>query len=175
MEKEYEAVLIRNASSEDANQLMQWWNDGRVMEHAGFPKGLGITEERLCRQLASDSDATGRHLIILYNKVPVGEMNYTHRDEKTCEIGIKICNADYQNRGIGKICLSLLIDSLFHDFGYQRICLDTNLTNLRAQHVYEQLGFAKLRVNPDSWTDQLGNLQSSVDYELTEDHFRSFL
>jgi len=38
-----------------------------------------------------------------------------------------------------------------------------------------QLGFQKLRVNIDSWKDQLGNPQSSVDYELTEDSFISFL
>ena len=47
-------------------------------------------------------------------------------------------------------------------------------TNLRAQHVYESLGFQKLRVNIDSWTDQLGNKQSAVDYELTEDNFIDF-
>ena len=58
--------------------------------------------------------------------------------------------------------------------GFDKIVLDTNLTNLRAQHVYESLGFRKLRINYDSWTDQLGNKQSAVDYELTEDNFVDF-
>ena len=64
----------------------------------------------------------------------------------------------------------MLISWLFEQ-GVEKIVLDTNLTNLRAQHVYESLGFQKLRVNIDSWTDQLGNKQSAVDYELTEDSF----
>ena len=52
--------------------------------------------------------------------------------------------------------------------------LDTNLKNERAQHVYEMLGFRKLRVNIDSWEDQLGELQSSVDYELVPADFTNY-
>jgi len=67
----------------------------------------------------------------------------------------------------------MLISWLFEQ-GFEKIVLDTSLTNKRAQHVYESLGFQKLRVNIDSWTDQLGNKQSAVDYELTEDSFEDF-
>jgi len=69
--------------------------------------------------------------------------------------------------------LSMLIRWLF-DNGIDKIVLDTNLTNLRAQHVYESLGFRKLRVNHDSWLDQLGNKMSSVDYALAEEDFVDF-
>ena len=69
--------------------------------------------------------------------------------------------------------LSLIIKYLFCH-GYDKIVLDTNLNNKRAQHVYELLGFKKLRVNIDSWTDQLGQKQSSVDYELYKENFNDF-
>lgn len=65
----------------------------------------------------------------------------------------------------------MLINDLFKDLGYKKIVLDTNLNNLRAQHVYEKLGFQKLRVNVDAWKNQLGELQSSIDYELAEKDF----
>lgn len=68
----------------------------------------------------------------------------------------------------------MLITSLFNDLGYQKVVLDTNLENTRAQHVYEQLGFIKLRVNENSWTNQIGELQSSVDYELDQKNFINF-
>ena len=73
-----------------------------------------------------------------------------------------------------KVLLSMLISSLFNDWGYTKIILDTNLNNKRAQHVYEELGFKKVRVNIDCWRNQIGELQSSIDYELCQEDFVNF-
>jgi RimJ/RimL family protein N-acetyltransferase len=58
--------------------------------------------------------------------------------------------------------------------GYDKIILDTNLKNKRAQYVYEKLGFKKTGQNLNSWKDQLGEFQSSVDYELSKEDFLAF-
>ena len=163
----YDTLLIRDAVTADAQQLTAWWNDGAVMAHAGFPLGLGTTVEKVIAGLGN-----GR-LVLEENERLIGEACYRKVGEGIAEIGIKICETDCQNRGLGRIILSMLISWLFEQ-GVEKIVLDTNLTNLRAQHVYESLGFQKLRVNIDSWTDQLGNKQSAVDYELTEDSFVDF-
>ena len=167
MELQHGNILLRDATKEDAKQLAEWWNDGAVMAHAGFPNGLGTTEEEVAEDIGTGA------LIIEEAGKPIGEANYRIVDDKVAEIGIKICETDCQNRGLGRIILSMLISWLFEQ-GFEKIVLDTNLTNLRAQHVYESLGFRKLRINYDSWTDQLGNKQSAVDYELTEDNFVDF-
>lgn len=170
MDIKKEKIRIRNAEVNDCERLAAWWNNGNVMAHAGFPAGLGITADEIRQKIANDTDDTGRRLIIEYNDTPVGEMNYTVKDDTSAEIGIKICDASYQNKGLGRAALSLLIRNLF-SAGYSKIVLDTNLKNERAQHVYEKLGFLKIRVNIDSWKDQTGALQSSVDYELTPENF----
>ena len=164
---QYDTLLIRDAVTADAQQLTAWWNDGAVMAHAGFPLGLGTTVEKVIAGLGN-----GR-LVLEENERLIGEACYRKVGEGIAEIGIKICETDCQNRGLGRIILSMLISRLFEQ-GVEKIVLDTNLTNLRAQHVYESLGFQKLRVNIDSWTDQLGNKQSALDYELTEDSFVDF-
>ena len=161
---QYDTLLIRDAVTADAQQLTAWWNDGAVMAHAGFPLGLGTTVEKVIAGLGN-----GR-LILEENERLIGEACYRKVGEGIAEIGIKICETDCQNRGLGRIILSMLIAWLFEQ-GFEKIVLDTNLTNLRAQHVYESLGFRKLRISIDSWTDQLGNKQSAVDYELTKDYF----
>ena len=52
--------------------------------------------------------------------------------------------------------------------------MDTNVKNERAQHVYEQnLGFKRLRVNENSWHDQLGVPQSSIDYEMVKSDWQT--
>ena len=134
--------------------------------------GLGISEEEIRESLAKDDDEIRRRLIIEYDGKKIGEMNFSKKEDAG-SIGIKICEKEYQERGLGRVCLSLLIKELFNR-GYQKIVLDTNLNNTRAQHVYELLGFEKKRVNIDSWRDQTGKLNSSVDYELTEEDFHDY-
>ena len=51
MNIEYDQLCIRNAEKKDCEQLAKWWNDGKVMAHAGFPNGLGTTAteiEKIC-------------------------------------------------------------------------------------------------------------------------------
>ena len=164
----YKNITIRQAQSSDTKQLALWWNDGEVMEHAGFPCGLNITESEI---IESINDGL---MIIEENNCPIGECNYRNKGKGVAEIGIKICRSDCQNRGIGKKVLSMMIDWLFGN-GYSKIVLDTNLNNKRAQHVYESIGFIKAKINFNSWTDQMGKLQSSVDYVLTQETFNSYI
>lgn len=167
-------LTIRNATSKDASILFKWWNDGKVMAHAGFPNGLGISKEMIKEQISKEADETGRTLIIEADGMPIGEMSYRSKGNAIAEIGIKICDFSMQEKGLGKKLLSMFINVLFKDLGYKKIILDTNLNNHRAQHVYEKLGFQKLRVNRNAWKDQLGIYQSSVDYELEEKDFMDY-
>lgn len=185
MRLEQGKLCIKNAEQEDCKQLVSWWNDGAVMAHAGFPNGLGTNEEKVQKQIAADSDDTRRRLIIWYDGNRIGEMSYANLgdsleetgedtiENRTADIGIKICNPTFQEKGLGKIVLSMLIRELFSR-GYTKIVLDTNLKNKRAQHVYERLGFQKVDVRIDAWIDQVGEKQSVVDYELTKEHFVDF-
>lgn len=171
MQLNYKNLAIRNATSADAAQLARWWNDGAIMAHAGFPNGTGQTAEGIADSLKSDTDESHRRLILEVAHIPVGEMNYRNMGGGTAEIGIKICDFSLHDRGLGKMFLSMLISALFRDMGYEKIILDTNVKNQRAQHVYEALGFQRVRVRENAWKDQLGEPQSSIDYHLTPDRF----
>ncbi len=174
---QYKNLTLRNATIQDAKLLSSWWNDGAVMAHAGFPNGTGQTVSEIAERIQKDTN-DNRRLIIERSHKPIGEMNYrtcsNQENAKIAEIGIKICVFSEQEKGYGKIVLSMLISFLFHDLEYQKIILDTNLNNKRAQHVYEELGFKKLQVHINSWKNQLGELQSSVDYELIPEDFVNF-
>lgn len=169
----YHDMTIRSAAAKDAPQLAAWWNDGKVMAHAGFPKGLNITPSEIEKSLAGDTDA-GRRLILELSGQPIGEMSYRTTEPGVAEIGIKICDFSQQEKGLGRRYLSMLIRALFEDLGFQKIILDTNLKNTRAQHVYELLGFRKTKIHENNWKNQLGELQSTVDYELLPEDFVDF-
>jgi len=165
-------LRIRNATPDDAKLLIGWWNDGAVMAHAGFPNGIGTTEKKVVALINADNDLN-RRLIIEFANQPVGEMNYRTKGEKTAEIGIKISDSNYQNKGYGSEFLKMLMEYIFVSLGYDKIILDTNLKNKRAQHVYEKLGFRKVSTRIDSWKDQLGELQSSIDYDMSKAEYLS--
>ena len=170
---QFKNLTIRNAAIQDANLLSLWWNDGKVMAHAGFPNGTGETADNIAEKIKKDTDEN-RRLIIELDKKPIGEMNYIRKDNDTAEIGIKICDFSEHDKGYGKILLSMLIFSLFNDMGYQKIILDTNANNKRAQHVYEELGFRKVQIKENAWHNQVGELQSSIEYELCQENFVNF-
>jgi len=170
---EKDNLIIRNAIAADAPLLGSWWRDGMVMAHAGFPNGLSITDDEIIKDLAACADDTGRVLIIEVDSVPIGEMNYRNIDGNTAEIGIKICVATQQEKGYGSKLITMLLDELFCNHGYLKIILDTNLENKRAQRVYENLAFGKVGIKYNSWKNQLGVLQSAVDYEMSRDDYFS--
>ena len=170
-------LVIRSAEVKDAVQLNNWWNDGAVMAHAGFPNGLRESLEETIAGIKENEEYLDQRCVIEIDGVLAGEMNFNLLEENTAEIGIKICETAYQNQGYGSKLIWMLITYLFEDetlnskFPVHRIILDTNLKNERAQHVYEKLGFTKVRVNYNAWEDQLGVLQDSVDYEMTKEQF----
>ena len=113
-------IVIRTADCFDAPQLAAWWNDGAVMAHAGFPYGLHTTEEKVIAGMWE-----GR-CMIEYDGKPIGECCYRDCDNHTAEIGIKICETDYQNHGIGRKVLTILIDWLFQN-GFELIGISDSI------------------------------------------------
>ena len=164
-------LTIRDALPADAPLLCRWWNDGKVMEHAGFPQGLGTSVEKITQKLLEPDNRT--HLLIIESEgLPIGEMNWRREESDHAEIGIKICESDRQEKGFGSRLIAMLCRDLFANRGIARITLNTMLENQRAQHVYEKLGFVKTGVRENCWRDQTGRLRTAVDYQLLPQQLR---
>ena len=162
-------LIIRSANENDAQILCHWWSDGKIMAHAGFPNGIQTNIDELIYKLSKETDKA-RRLIIEIDLNKVGEMCY-RIENSIADIGIKICDLSYLEKGYGTKAIRMLIKYLFDDMKVTKIILDTNLNNTRAQNVYEKIGFVKTNVRLDSWKNQLGLLQSTVDYELFREDF----
>jgi|SRR5690554_4249346 len=178
MKIEKDNIVIRSANVDDAIQLNKWWNDGEVMEHAGFPKGLGQSLEETIGAIRNWEGKLSQLCIIEIDGKVVGELSYKIKGDGAAYSGWKICDFDYQNQGYGPQIIKLLFEFLFTDeninsiFPIDRIKWNTMLENKRAQYVYEhKIQARKIGIKENSWQDQLGRLRSSVDYEITRDGF----
>jgi len=166
-------LCIRNARPEDAATLTTWWNDGAIMAHAGFPHGLNTSVETVRNQIINQDQTKHTRMMIVYQDRAIGEMSYRLLENKTAEIGIKICQADLRERGLGSQLLTMLLDYLFCQLGMDRVILDTDESNTRAQHVYEKLGFIQVGRRPGAFQDQDGNKRTPIDYELLSKNWTS--
>jgi RimJ/RimL family protein N-acetyltransferase len=178
MRIEKENIVIRSANVDDAIQLNKWWNDGKVMEHAGFPKGLGQSLEETIDEIRNWEGKLSQLCIIEIDGKLVGELSYRIKGDGAVYPGWKICDSAYQNQGYGPQIIKLLFEFLFTDnninskIPINRIIWDTMLENKRAQYVYEnKIGARKIQIKENSWQDQLGNWRSSVDYEIRKGEF----
>lgn len=181
MRIEKDNIVIRSATLDDAAQLNKWWNDGRVMEHAGFPNGIGESLDDTTANIRSREGKLSQLCIIEIDGKPVGELNYKIGDDGAAYPGWKICDFDSQNKGYGSKIIMMLFEFIFTDedinskFPIEKIVWDTMLENKRAQHVYEdKIGAKRTGILKDAWIDQLGNPRSAVLYEIgKEDFFHS--
>ncbi len=178
MRIEIDNVVIRSAIMEDAVQLKTWWNDGEVMEHAGFPHGVGVTLEEVEANIKSREGKLSQLCMIEIDCLPVGECNYSIPGDGSAGTGWKITDPAYQNKGYGSKVILALLEFLFTDIAIntlkpiERVEWDTALENQRAQHVYEhKIGARKARVLESAWKDQLGNWRSSAEYSISKEEF----
>ena len=178
MRIEKDNIVIRSATINDAIQLNKWWNDGRVMEHAGFPNGLGESIEDTIENIKGWEGKLSQLCIIEIDDKVVGELSYSIKGDNAAYPGWKICDFTYQNHGYGPKIIMMLFEFLFTDevinskFPIERIIWDTMLENKRAQYVYEnKIGARKIGVKEDSWKDQIGKWRTAIDYEISKEEF----
>ena len=164
---------IRAATEHDTALLASWWADGSVMEHAGFPHGLKTDLDALHKRLKSQSNSNIIWIIEYPENNPIGEMNHRIKGRKA-EIGIKLCVASSQNKGLGSEALKWLIHMLFMDYDIDAIVLDTMIENTRAQAVYEKLHFKRIDRLENCWQDQLGRWRTAYLYELTSADYKRY-
>lgn len=178
MRIENENIVIRSVRLEDAAQLNRWWNDGQVMAHAGFPRGVGQTLQETEKSIRAWEGSLNQRCIIEIDGKAVGELSYRLKGDGAAYPGWKLCDPDYQNQGYGPKIIKMLFNFLFTDQRIKtqspidRIVWDTLLENERAQHVYEKkLKAKKTGIKQAIWRDQEGNWRSAVFYEMSREAF----
>jgi RimJ/RimL family protein N-acetyltransferase len=107
MHIKYKQYTIEKAEKHHSNLLASWWNDGNIMSYFGYPLGMNVTEDDVISELDNDQQKLYHRLMICADNTYVGETYYQHLDNETAKIGIRICNHTLQNKGMGRIILSI--------------------------------------------------------------------
>lgn len=151
-------IMVRPVTLDDAEIFVKWWNNGELMKDVGFRNGLNTTLEKV-KQGFVNNDKT--KVFIIYDSIsqlPIGELSYgeLNNEEKSCRIGIKICEVNLHGKRYGHDALCEFINYLFTERELNIIYIDTFLTNVRALNLYKKLGSETLEIINNFWTNPEG-------------------
>jgi RimJ/RimL family protein N-acetyltransferase len=136
-------IRIKETDQSDLPNIMQLWNNGQVMFYVGFPRGLGVTIERLQQWLTGvNQDIFRRHYSIYAENIGYcGETFYDIDHEHDLAIlDIKLL-PKAQGKGIAAYAFSNVIDQVFSNDLATKACVDPHPDNKKAWKLYEKLGF----------------------------------
>ncbi len=140
-----ERVYLRPLEPDDADLVSGWYADDRVRRLIGDP----LTSHARRRQLyeaatSGDGDTTYRFIICtLDGDVPVGRLDLFDIDRTNghCAFGIAIGDPALWGQGLGTDAVNAVVDFAFGELRMERVWLDTDADNLRAQAAYRKAGF----------------------------------
>ena len=170
-------LRIRSATVEDAQLLNAWWRDVAVMQYAENPMGLSEKIEETIAKIELNNVQLSQQCIIEIFSKPVGEVSYKIIDDFV-DVDIKLCDFAYHNKGYGSQLLDMIVGYVFGDkainekMKIQRIGINANVRDDRAQRVCEKVAFRKMDIRVNVLKDPQGIWQSFIHYELTREGYK---
>jgi RimJ/RimL family protein N-acetyltransferase len=152
-----ERVTLRPFQADDLPALRRWHDDGEAKRGYGPAQPL-VPAHAFAAELAPGGRFTtfgtdGTLCICDEADRPIGLIDYQGLESpaRHCELGIFIGEQDAQNRGYGSEAIVLMLDWLFNQRAAHRVWLTTSVNNVRAQRVYEKVGFVREGTWREHW------------------------
>lgn len=137
-------VSIRKFQVEDIPYKIKWINDESNNKFLHYE--LPLTKEKTLQWFNTTKDRTDRmDYTVLYEGKPVGLIGLLNIDDKNKKAEYYICLGEDQSKGKGVayIASDCLIKEGYHKKNLNKIYLYTEVENIRAQKLFEKIGFIK--------------------------------
>ena len=139
-------VSLRKLERNDAYVSYKWRNDPEVFKYTGTVYDHEITLETelhwIERVIKNDDEY---RCAIIADNCYVGNIYLTNIDDEKAEYHIFIGEKSYWGKGVAKKASIEIIRYGFEYLNLKKIVLEVHLQNNTAIHLYEKLGFTRLR------------------------------
>jgi RimJ/RimL family protein N-acetyltransferase len=150
-----EHVYLRPLEPEDADLVSRWYEDDRVRKLMGDPPtSFARRRQRYEDALTRDGDDVYRFVICrLADDEPVGRSDVFDIDRAngSCAFGLTIGDPAQWGQGLGTDAVMAIQDFAFGELRMERLWLDTDAHNERAQAVYRKAGFQVEGILRHAW------------------------
>lgn len=141
-----ERVYLRPLEPEDADLVSRWYEDERIRRLMGDPPmSRARRRARYEDAVKGDGDEVFRFIICdLQDDAAIGRTDLFDIDRAngSCAFGITLGDPDRWGRGLGTDAVNALVDLAFGELRMERVWLDTDADNERAQAAYRKAGFS---------------------------------
>jgi RimJ/RimL family protein N-acetyltransferase len=140
-----ERVYLRPLEPEDAEIVHRWYEDTRIQTLMGDPPlSLAGRRRRYEDAVKGDGADVFRFVIcMLDDDQAIGRIDLFEIDRQngSCAFGITIGDPELWGQGLGTDAVNAIVDFAFGQLRMERVWLDTDDHNERAQAVYLKAGF----------------------------------
>jgi RimJ/RimL family protein N-acetyltransferase len=142
-------VTLRAVEQEDIPEILRHFNDIEVRRYLHMITPVSAEEEeKWIQNLTQQRKAGTAYLFAIELQKPklflgvcgLLRLDWIHR---SAELGISLNNKQYWGKGLGTEAIHLIVKFGFNILNLHRIYLTLFEDNLRAQRVYEKVGFTK--------------------------------
>lgn len=137
-------VTIRKFQRTDIPKKVEWINNPENNQFLHYD--LPLTVEKTEKWFAShESDNNRYDAVIEADGIPVGTIGLLSIDRKNskAEYYIAMGETEYKGKGIAKEASRLILAYGFEKLGLNRIYLFTETENIKAQRLFEKVGFIR--------------------------------
>jgi RimJ/RimL family protein N-acetyltransferase len=142
-------VRLTPLRDEDSDQLFQWINDrSLVILNAPFEPVTRSDHDRWFDSIRHRPDVAIFGIRLEGNDRLIGscQLNQIDREQRTCQLQIRIGERDEWGRGYGTEAVGELLRYAFESLGMRQVGLQVFADNRRAIRTYENCGFKPRRV-----------------------------
>lgn len=143
-----ERVAFKTIDEQDSDLVFRWRND-KDLNNSILAPSFPYTSEKAKNWINNcnrDENQLVFGIVFIENEaklIGVIRLMFINWINRNAEIGIFIGEKDYQNRGIGKETIQLILNYGFNDLNLERIYLKVGVTNYQAIKLYINCGFFK--------------------------------
>lgn len=140
-------IFIRKFEVQDIPYKVRWINDEKNNKYLHYD--LPLREDKTLEWFKKNKDRKDRiDFTIIYENQPAGLIGLLNIDSKKNDAEYYIClgGENFKGKGIANIASDLLIKYAYNEFGIKTIYLFTEVENIRAQKLFEKIGFRNKEV-----------------------------
>jgi RimJ/RimL family protein N-acetyltransferase len=169
-----ERVYLRPLEPGDAELIHHWFEDARVHTLMGdLPRSLAWRRQSAEEAAKDDGRDVFRFIICqLVDDRPIGRTDLFEIDRTngSAALGITIGEPALWGRGLGTDAVNALVDLAFGQLRMERVWLDTDADNARAQAAYTKAGFSREGILRHAWF-QDGHWSDDIRMSLLRDEW----